>query len=154
MESQFWGGLDLTQGVLRTFFCQLFWKWTVRERQVSFTNLTRQWHSCRLQGHHRVAPPFLPSLPRVGCLCVSSSRACWGWWRHRLITVFYSPQKTVIVIPQAATMNWKVLKKSSRTKPWNPKIEKTVGPFKLTTIELIHLTYPEPQWGYTIVGLS
>ena len=26
--------------------------------------------------------------------------------------------------------------------------------FKLTTIELIHLTYPEPQWGYTIVGLS
>ena len=34
------------------------------------------------------------------------------------------------------------------------KIEKTVGPFKLTTIELIHLTYPEPQWGYTIVGLS
>ena len=35
--------------------------------------------------------------------------------------------------------------KSPWTKPWNPKIEKTVGPFQLTTIELIHLTYPEPQ---------
>ena len=40
--------------------------------------------------------------------------------------------------------------KSPWTKPWNQKIEKTVGPFKLTTIELIHLTYPEQILMYTI----
>ena len=31
-------------------------------------------------------------------------------------------------------LNRKVLKKSLWTKPWSPKIEKTVGPFKLTAI--------------------
>ena len=31
-------------------------------------------------------------------------------------------------------LNRKTLKKSPWTKPWNPKIEKTVGPFKLTAI--------------------